>query len=998
MSKYQEPPLPPDGCRLLHTLRGHEESINRVAWSSDGALLASAMGDGSISVWNAGTGTLLYSLQGHTLPARGLAWSPDRLTLASTSDDGSVGLWDVRKRLLLRKFEGDDRQYLSDVSWSPDSRLLAVGGASGLQVRLVKTGEVLWMPDSGKPDSNEHVAWSPSGKRIAFSSQNGFVVQEAELRDLLWQVDLNLPVRSLAWSPDSHTLAVAANTAIQIWDVESGLQAATLEGHTGPLSCLAFSHNGRYLASKSTDGTVRLWHGATWEMLAVLEESTGGSVAAGIAFHPGENILATLGERDTVVRVWELDDAVLLGSQPHFGTGRYTNAKVVLVGDSGVGKSGLGLVLSGQTFAPTDSTHGRRVWLFDKQEVALGGGRSESREMLLWDLAGQPGYRVFHRQHLNEVAVALVLFDSRSEIDPFAGVAYWARALDEATGRFPLVKFLVAARADRGGPPVSNERIEEVWRQYGFAGYFETSARRGTGVRELADAVRAAVAWDKLPRVITTAVFYEMKSLVVEEKKAGRIVQRRPELLRRFILEKGHVGAFDEAGFDTCLELVEAAGLVKSLAFGNLVLLQPEMLDDYGAWMAQAARQEPDGLGFISDKRARDGDFPMDARRMLRETPEERLLITATVEDIVARGIALRQPTERGEMLIFPSEMRTDIPDYPGGYARAVTFSFEGPVKAIYATLAVCLAHAPAFSKESFFRNAALFRSPGDEVCGFVVEYPDRFNDSVGKLTVFFDATAGKPTKLTFLRYVNRQLEALALKGSVTRERVYYCDCGYPEPVPQTAVEWRRRTGQTTVICTGCGRHIPIDDYAEQSAQADAAVDRQMALSDEERERQSRLTVLNERESRDEFHVFLCHNDKDKPEVRLLAKRLRQQGLLPWFDEEGIMAGEQFVPALESLIASVPAAAIIIGPNSFGRWQEQEYFSFLQRAVEQRGASGRRQLKLIPVLLPGAPTEPDLPLFLRGWSRVDFRVDGGLENNEPLRRLVQAIIGPAGER
>lgn len=170
-----------------------------------------------------------------------------------------------------------------------------------------------------------------------------------------------------------------------------------------------------------------------------------------------------------------------------------------------------------------------------------------------------------------------------------------------------------------------------------------------------------------------------------------------------------------------------------------------------------------------------------------------------------------------------------------------------------------------------------------------------------------------------------------------------------------------------------------------------------MALSDEERARQSRLTVLGERERRGEYHVFLCHNSKDKPVVRLLAKKLREQGLLTWLDEGELLAGEQFVPALEGLIDSVPAAAIIVGPHSLGPWQEQEYYSFFQRAVEHRTGSGKRALRLIPVLLPGAPAGDELPPFLRGWGRIDFRVEGGIEASAPLRNLVRAIMGTAVE-
>lgn len=141
-------------------------------------------------------------------------------------------------------------------------------------------------------------------------------------------------------------------------------------------------------------------------------------------------------------------------------TDYYTNAKIVLLGDTGVGKSGLGLVLTGQPFEATESTHGRHVWTFDNQDVELPDGRLETHEALLWDLAGQPGYRLIHQLHLNDVAVALVIFDARSEVDPFAGVRHWERALRQAqrlqgSTAPQLKKFLVAARADRGGVGVS---------------------------------------------------------------------------------------------------------------------------------------------------------------------------------------------------------------------------------------------------------------------------------------------------------------------------------------------------------------------------------------------------------------------------------------------------------------------------------------------------------------------------------------------------------------
>ena len=205
-----------------------------------------------------------------------------------------------------------------------------------------------------------------------------------------------------------------------------------LEGHTGSVLSVSFSADGRFLASKSRDNTVRLWRRDTWEMVARLNEPGSTRWLSALTFHPHAPLLATLDEgiwvrsvgyEDRAIRIWDIDPDILLGTAPSAQTVYYTNAKVVLVGDSGVGKSGLGLVLTGQPFVPTLSTHGRHIWTFESQEVDIGDGRKETRETLLWDLAGQPGYRLIHQLHLHEVSVVLVVFDARSETDPFAGGA-----------------------------------------------------------------------------------------------------------------------------------------------------------------------------------------------------------------------------------------------------------------------------------------------------------------------------------------------------------------------------------------------------------------------------------------------------------------------------------------------------------------------------------------------------------------------------------------------
>jgi small GTP-binding protein len=983
----------PPGFKLRHTLRGHEGWIGRIAWSPDGRTLASGSRDTTIRLWDTETGKGIRTLEGHTNEVFSVAWAPDRRTLASGSVDQTIRLWDAETRKGIRTLEGHTKPVLS-VAWSPDGRTLASGsGDNTIRLWDAETGKGI-RTLGGHTDAVFSVAWAPDGRTLASGSlDNTIRLWDAEIgqgiRTLEGHTDF---VDSVAWSPDGRTLASGSvDQTIRLWDAETGRQTNVLEGHTSFLHSVSFSLEGRLLASKANDNSVRLWRCDTWEMIANLPEpSLQGEWRPGLAFHPTTLVLATLGEGETVIRIWDLDLAVLLRDKPSRQSGHYTNAKVVLVGNTSVGKTGLGLVLVGRKFRATESTHGRHVWMFESGEVPQDGGQTNTRETLLWDLAGQPGYRLIHRLHLHEVAVALVLFDSRSETDPFAGVAYWARALDEATRGFPLVKFLVASRIDRGGPAVSQDRIEEIVKRYGFDGFFQTSAKRGDGIEGLRGAIRRAIAWDRLPNVSTTDLFKAIKTFLMGQKKQGCIVATEADLFDQLRKSRNRAGAPPDV-FTTCLGRLESAGLVRRLSFGDHVLLQPEMLDDYCGWLALAARDQPDGLGFIKEDDAQQGQFNMDARRRLAGKSQEKTVLLATVQEVVGRNIAHRQETARGMMLVFPSELNAELPDYPGGYSLAVAFRYEGPVGAIYATLAVTLVNSIAFEKKWLYKNAALYEGPRHQVCGFAVEYPDRTNDALGRLTVFFEVDTQKDVRLLFLRYVNQQLERLAFQGSVQRERIYHCgEDDYT--IPQQVVEKRIKLRETTVVCPVCLRHFLIDDLAEQSAVPDARVDALDASAVEERERQERLVVLREREQNNEFHVFLCHNSKDKPIVRELAQKLRDQGVLPWIDEQGILAGDRFAPLLETTIEAVGVVAVIIGPQGLGRWQEMEYHTALQRYIEDRDDAGRRRVRVVPVLLPGVPREPQLPAFLRGFDFIDLRKQGP-DDRDQIRKLVAAILG-----
>ncbi|MEH2401491.1 GUN4 domain-containing protein [Nostoc sp.] len=132
----------------------------------------------------------------------------------------------------------------------------------------------------------------------------------------------------------------------------------------------------------------------------------------------------------------------------------------------------------------------------------------------------------------------------------------------------------------------------------------------------------------------------------------------------------------------------------------------------------------------------------------------------------------------------------------------------------------------------------------------------------------------------------------------------------------------------------------------------------------------------------EKFDVFLCHNSKDKPAVIKVAEQLQQRGISPWLDIWQLRPGFSWQRALEQQIDQIGAAAVFVGGSGFGPWQSQEIDAFLR-------AFANKQCPVIPVLLPDAPKEPQLPLFLQGLMWVDF----SLQYPEPMGQLIWGITG-----
>lgn len=288
---------------LKQTLTGYSKMVRSVAFSPDGATLASGAEDSAIKLWSAQTGALKQ-----TMTATGavyvVAFSPDGFTVAGSYSDKAVRLWNVSNGTLRRTLAGHTGAIWS-IAFSPDGKTVA----SASEDNTVK----LWDADTGtlKQTLMGHsnwvrsVAFSPDGATLA-SGSDDHTIRLWDLKTGTTKLTLTGHtnfVMVVTFSPDGLTLASGSeDKTIKLWDVQSGVLRQTLTGHTDWVWCLAFSADGNTLASASADDSVRLWNARTGALSQSLPAHS--SAVFSVAFSPDGRTMSTASS-DQTVKLWQ---------------------------------------------------------------------------------------------------------------------------------------------------------------------------------------------------------------------------------------------------------------------------------------------------------------------------------------------------------------------------------------------------------------------------------------------------------------------------------------------------------------------------------------------------------------------------------------------------------------------------------------------------------------------------------------------------------------------
>lgn len=255
--------------KIVHKLSGHSDRVFSVAYGYEGDFVASSSYDSTIRIWDTGTGNCIKIFDARSIdkdrshaPVGAVALSPNNEYIVGGLYSGKVVIWDFKSKDIVHIL--NNSLPIRNISFSPKGDKIVVGGVyQEAQVWDIQSGDVV-LTLKGHTKCINSVIYTPDGSHIlSVSDDNTIICWDAETGDRVWQVlNIDRPITSIAVNNEgTYVVAVSedVNYPLFICDLKTGKILVSYHGMFIQAESVAFSPNGRHIASGGIDGTIIVW-------------------------------------------------------------------------------------------------------------------------------------------------------------------------------------------------------------------------------------------------------------------------------------------------------------------------------------------------------------------------------------------------------------------------------------------------------------------------------------------------------------------------------------------------------------------------------------------------------------------------------------------------------------------------------------------------------------------------------------------------------------------